>query len=385
MLGGLASSFEINGKKIPRYYHHIFSHDNITQEYLKKAGIFGSMNWKRIKMAICSTGKIYDFTNISGLLKFNLLSTLGKIRYGLFGAYVFTVMNPEKIPDSINAEEWLLKYAGKEVTRKIFHELYAVNKFNIPLSRISAKQFASRLKAKEAIGIFGYPSKGLESMVDYLERNIRNGGGAIYTGVQIKSLNLDKKEILIQDRKINADIIINTIPIPVFLKLAKGLPHKYHEKLLKVKYCPVVGIVIGTQEFLGKHYWYNLLKERVNVIIQHSTLYDGYGEKVSWVSRYGGSEQDIVLTDKEICGRYLPVVKKYFPHANIKWTKVFKDLYAEPIYDKEFSEYKPDYHTPVEGLYMACTAVTYPEIRNMNTALKSGINVAKIVLKGSLS
>lgn len=378
-LGGLASSFDINGKKIPRYYHHIFSHDNITQDYLKKAGILGKMNWKHIKMAICSGGKIYDFTNVSGLIRFKLLTAWGKIRYGIFGAYVFTILNPNKISEDLDAETWLLEYAGKEVTRKIFHELYAVNKFNIPLSQISAKQFASRLKAKEAIGIFGYPSAGLEIMINYLADSIKHKGGTIYTGKKIRSINLKEKEIVMQDKNIHADLIINTIPIPVFLKLAKGLPETYQRQLSKVKYCPVVGIVIGTKEFLGKHYWYNLLKERVNVIIQHSWLYDGYGEKISWASRYGGSEEDISLSDEEIKDRYLCAVKKYFPDVSINWVRVFKNDYAEPIYDKEFSRYKPEYCSPVKGLYMACTAVTYPEIRNMNTALKSGIKVAKVI------
>ena len=30
--GGLATSFEIDGRKIPEYYHHVFTHDKITRK-----------------------------------------------------------------------------------------------------------------------------------------------------------------------------------------------------------------------------------------------------------------------------------------------------------------------------------------------------------------
>jgi protoporphyrinogen oxidase len=81
-------------------------------------------------------------------------------------------MNTDKIPDDENAEQWLTKLAGKEVTKKIFEPLYARNKFNIPLSQISAKQFANRLKEKEISYNFSYPETGLQAMIDGLEKAI---------------------------------------------------------------------------------------------------------------------------------------------------------------------------------------------------------------------
>lgn len=378
-LGGLAASFKQGNKKIPLFYHHVFSHDYVTQDYLKKAGIFSRMNWKRIKMAICTNGKVYDFVKPYHLLNFNLLSPLGRIRYGLFGLYVFTLMNPSKIPDNLDAETWLLRHAGKEVTFKVFNELYARNKFNIPLSKISARQFAHRIKAKEFFGKFGYPSEGLDSLIDYFKEDIKKKGGKLLTGVNITGIDCKNKAIKAGKKKFFYDIIINTIPIPVFLKLSKGLPEDYKTKLSKVKYCPAVGITVGAEELLDDHYWYNLLNERIHVVIQHSWLYDGYKEKVIWAVRYGGSEKDLVLNDAKIKREYLNVIKKYFPALVVKWIKVFKEIYAEPIYDKDYISYKPNYTSPVEGLYHAGIAVTYPEIRNMNTALNSGKNVASII------
>jgi len=372
-LGGLASSFLHKGKRIPKHYHHVFFHDEITQKYLKRFGLMEG-SWKRIKMGICVNGRLYNFADPLSLFGFDYLSFWGRIRYGLFGAYVLWFMNPEKVKDDLDAERWLKKYAGLEVTRKLFYHLYARNKFNIPLRKISAKQFAFRLKAKEAVGKFFYPSKGLDLMVSGLEKDVVKKGVKIKKKFKVKEIDVSKKTV--NGRKY--DVLINTIPIPEFLKVAKGLPKGYKEKAGKLRYCPCVTVAFGTKEFLSRHYWLNVFDERVHTIFQHSNLYDGYDEKVNWCLRYGGSEGDLKLKDDEIIEKYLDVVEKYFP-LEVVWVKVFREKYAEPVYDKDYFSYKPEYETEVDGLYNAGIQVTYPKIRNMNTAIESGLKVAEVV------
>ncbi|MDD5253487.1 MAG: FAD-dependent oxidoreductase [Candidatus Nanoarchaeia archaeon] len=378
-IGGLAASFEYKKYKIPFYYHHIFSHDSITLSFLKRFNN-SELIWKKIKMAVLVNNKIYNFTNPLALLRFNYLTFKEKIRYGLFGFYVFYILNPEKIPDRLNAEEWLKKHAGRGVTKKLFYELYAKNKFNIPLSEISAKQFAHRLKAKEALGIFGYPKNGLDLLIENMKKQIGENKSEILTDQKIQSIDLIKKEIKVNNKKIRYDILINTIPIPEFLKIAKGLPKSYEEKISKIRYCPAVSIAIGTDKFLSNHYWLNVLKEpKLQMIMQHSWLYNNYPEKITWLLRYGGSEEDLNLSDEEIFKEYSSSLKKYFPNVNIDWYKVFREKYAEPVYDKNYSLYKPDYKTPIPSLYHAGIQITYPLIRNMNSALISGLEVAKLI------
>jgi len=373
-LGGLAASFEYKGKKIPLHYHHVFSHDYVTRKYLKKFGL--KLFWKKIQMAICVNKKKYNFTDPIGLLNFNYLSLWGKIRYGLFGLYVYTFLNPNLISNKVDAEKWLNKYAGSEVTRKLFVPLYARNKFNIPLREISARQFANRLNAKEATGLFGYPKQGLQAMIDTFEKLLSIRKVKIHKNAKIKRINCKTNTV---DKK-KFDKIIVTIPLPEFLKLQTNFEDK--ERLSKIKYCPCVSVVMGTERFLTNHYWLNILNERAHMIIQHSYLFDAYDTKISWVLRYGGSEEDLKLSDAKIKEEYLRVVKKYFPKVKIKWSKVFKEKYASPIYDKNYYKNIPRYR--YGNIYFAGIAVTYPKIRNMNTALISGRRIARIIEKEEL-
>jgi protoporphyrinogen oxidase len=376
-IGGLASSFDYKGYKIPKHYHHVFSHDNITKGYLKKCGL-KKMAWKKIKMGIVANNKRYNFTNPLGLLKFDYLSFWARIRYGLFGFYVLKLMNPKNIPDSLDAETWLMRKAGREITRKLFYHLYARNKFNTPLNMISARQFAYRLKAGEALGKFGYPREGLDKFIQNLEKSIVYKRGTLIKNAKITGIDCKNKTIYYNKKKIKADIIINTIPIPFFLKISSGLPTDYQRKLKKIKYCPCVTVIFGTKKCLDTFYWLNIFNERIGMLMQHSNLYDGYDVKINWALRYGGSEEDLNLSDKEIIKEYLKPLKRLYKFE-VLWSKVFKETYAEPIYDKYYSENKPSYRTPCEGIYWAGVGMTYPKIRNMNTALESGLKVARII------
>ncbi|MEM4267071.1 MAG: FAD-dependent oxidoreductase, partial [Candidatus Nanoarchaeia archaeon] len=248
-------------------------------------------------------------------------------------------------------------------------------KFNIPLTMISARQFAYRLKAGEALGLFGYPREGLHEFVKRLENDLVRRGCKIKKGYRIRIVDVKKKTV----NGIPYDVIINTIPPAEFLKVARNLPLDYALKLSKIRYTPCITVAFATKRFLSKHYWVNIFNERVGMLIQHSRLFDGYPYKVCWVSRYGGSEQDLALTDDAIKNAYLSPLKKYFPKADFLWSKVFREVYAEPVYDKFYAFNNPGYKTPVPSLYNAGVFVTYPKIRNMNTALESGLRVASIV------
>ncbi|MFH1210405.1 MAG: FAD-dependent oxidoreductase [archaeon] len=374
-LGGMASSFEHNGTLIPKHYHHIFHHDYITHHYLRRFGLYNNMTWTRIKMAIAVNNRIYDFTSPLSLLSFDYLSLYGRLRYGLFGAYVLTVMNPARIKNAADADSWLTTYAGKEVKNKLFYNLYARNKFNIPLGQISAKQFAFRLKAGEALGLFGYPPEGLHEFVSRFEKDLIKRGCKVKKNHRLRSIDVKKKTV---DGS-RFDVIVNTIPPPEFLKVAKNLPGDYSSRVSRIRYSPCITVAFATKRFFSKHYWVNIFNERVGMLIQHSRLFDGYPYKVCWASRYGGSEVDLKLSDEQIKRAYLAPVKKYFSDAEVLWSKVFREVYAEPVYDRFYAFNNPGYRTPVKGLYNAGIFVTYPKIRNMNTALESGLKVANMV------
>jgi protoporphyrinogen oxidase len=383
-LGGLASSIMFQGYEVPRYYHHVISSNTQTIKMLKRFGMDKGLEWKRIHIAIGANGEYKEINNVSQLFSFKYLSLKEKLDFLRFGAYVIFLMNPKKIPDSMDAKAWLKKTAGKVVTDKVFTPLYAENKFNVSLSEISAKQFANRLKEREVYDKFAYPKQGLGRLIDCLAGEIEKRGGRIITSAEIKRIETEKRSVEFwhkQKEKIEADYIISTIPIPEFLKLATRLPEDYKKNISKVRYCPAVCMAFAEKEFLDKRiYWLNLLKEPAQVLIQHSVLHDAYPFRLNWALRYGGSEEDIELSDAEITSKYSKSIRKYFPKAKIMHPFVSREKYAEPIYDKHYSEYAPKTETPMKGIFFSGIQVTFPKIRNMNSAIESGLEAGARVI-----
>ena len=294
-------------------------------------------------------------------------------------------MNPKNIPDELDAKAWLYKYCGKNATNYIWYNLYGRNKFNIPLERIAAKQFAYRLYEKEVYDDFMFPPKGLQPMIDGLENDIKKRGGTIFKSTKIMHVDLIKKIVKTEQQTLHANAIINTIPLPELLKVTSGFPDDYVAKVSKVRYCPVIGIVFATKELLNKeNYWLNIFGEQVQVVMQHSWLIDKYDGKVTWCVRYGGSEQDWNKPDEQIKQEYLACLGKFFPDIDPVWVKVFREKYSEPVYEKYYSNYMPSVRTPIAGVYMAGIQVTFPKIRNQNTALESGEEAAAAVVEDFL-
>lgn len=383
--GGLASSFKVpDGDLIPRFNHHIVRTNTTTLGYLKRYDLLGNNTWKRINLAVAVDGKIHNINKPWKYVFFPYLNLWEKLRFGFFGLYVSYLLNPDKLSDDLDAQTYLNKMCGKSVTQKMYYQLYGRNKFNIPLSKIAMKQFAHRMKEREFNGLFTYPIKGIQGMIDGLAQDCASKGCKMFLQASITNLGIKEKTIvyLVDNKEYTEkfDILINTIPVPEFIKFCKGLPEKYSESIKKLKYVPVVGLLFSTKEFLDpKNYWINFIGERFNVIYQHSLLIDKYKTKITWCTRYGGSEEDIPKSDKEIKEIYLNILKKYFPDIKPEWCYVFREKYAEPIYDKDYVKYAPKYETPVHYLFNSGIQVTFPKIRNMNVALESGIKVAEII------
>jgi len=373
--GGLAASFKKGKYDIPLFYHHVFKQETVTQDYLKKAGVIID-NWQRVKMGIHVNGETVNFTNPLKLLTFKYLSLPARIRFGLFGAQFFIPRNWSRLKGK-NAEEWLNKAAGKEVTDKIFKPLM-FNKFGMPLTKISAEWLAVRLAAREAQSFFGYPKGGIFKIVDYL---VKNNKSKIVLKARISSIDLRKKFVVCNGKKLVYDVLINTIPMPLFLKLVKGLPAKLSHKWKKVRFIKHLSAVVAHEKPLSDYYWVNVFGKDFGGIIQHTLLNDVYPFKLSFVFSYAPSDKLWRLSDKQVEELFIKRVKEMYPGFKPLWVKVTRAEYADPFCDDSYNSYKPRYETGVDGFYNAGIQVTSPDfMRSMNNSLMSGRVIAEKIL-----
>lgn len=103
---------------------------------------------------------------------------------------------------------------------------------------------------------FWYPKKGgINQLPEAFAAPLKN----LHTGVEIAAIDLEKKQIKTKaGEKERYDVLISTIPLPEFSRLALGLPHEVVSLFKKLKWNSVFNLNLGIsqKDYLGRHWVY---------------------------------------------------------------------------------------------------------------------------------
>ena len=263
VLGGLASSFEINGARIPIGYHHILSKDNNLVYFLRLLGIYDQMQWKHIKMSFWIRGKLYVMTNPKDFLTLPL-SIFDKINFVKFMIRCIVKKDWNSL-EYKNAQVWLDDWAGKRIRKEIFEPLINI-KFGLSSSDVSASWLGSRLAQREGSSKFGYLPHGdwTSLIVNKFEQTIIRNHGKILKEHPVQKILVENSRfigVIAKEKTIKGDIMINTMAVPVFRRL---MP-EYNDKILdNIEYISTISVIIGTKREINDSYWMVFLNPRVS-------------------------------------------------------------------------------------------------------------------------
>jgi protoporphyrinogen oxidase len=159
--------------------------------------------------------------------------------------------------------------------------------------------------------------------------------------------------------------------------------------LRRIKYNSVISTVLSLKKKLSDVYWMNICSDLpFGGLVEHTNFIDPSvydNQNLVYLFNYLNMNDSMwKLSEKELLNNYVDGLKQIFPdfdESDIRWFKVFKDTFATPVYEKGYIEYMPEYKTPIQGLYFSGVFLTYPLNRNMDTALKAGTEVARIIMK----
>jgi protoporphyrinogen oxidase len=387
--GGLMRSFGMDGDKIPIVYHHIMRSDNVTKGLIKELGLWKRFYKKKTKMGFFYDDKIYNLSTPFNIIKFDPLSFSSRMKFIIFGLKVMLKRRWDDLED-ITAKDWVTKSANREIYEKIFEPLLKI-KFSGDSDSIIARWVGERLKMGESSGPFGYMKGGLEQILDVMEHEIIGSGGAIRpnsTVIKFKMKNNRIKSIILKERgkvkELAADRVIYTGPVSGLTKMAE-FPSGYKKKLNSIKYKSTICAVIGLDKDISDYYWINLISGNFSFggIITHTVLnpYIKSAESVLYVFVYLDKNEALWHeSDDKILDKYISELDLLFGiRKNIKWKRLFRVEFSKPVYDMEYKDNVLGCRTPIENLYLGGTALFYPKIRNMGSAIRTGIKLSDIV------
>lgn len=397
-LGGIASTFQLDGVRLEKYYHHIFKTDNYIVDLIKELGLEDKLDWFDSTMGFFADGRIYEFGTPVSLLKFRPLSLIDKVRFG-FSIINIKLNNNWKKLENISAKEWLIKNAGEQAYRVIWEPLLKT-KFGDRYETISMAWMWGKIKlrgsskdkggSKEKLG-YMIGSYGL--LIDRL-RDTAAGSGNVYTGSEVQQItrNSNKYSVFANQKEYPGyDAVVSTLAYPIFTKIADSiLEQGCKDRLNSIKYTSTRCMILVLENSFMPVYWLNIGDVSIPFggLIEHTNLVDSsvYGNKnILYISNYMFSGDRLYnCTDEELLEEYAGHLKKVNRDFEKSWVKdmyVFKDDYAQPMITKNYSDAIPQLSTPVQGLYTAAMPQIYPEDRGMNYAIRLGKEAAQEIYR----
>lgn len=386
-LGGLASCFK-NEKWdwfLEKSYHHYFSNDYEFLRFAKEIGFNEIFFQSPTTASIYKENhnyRIFPLDNPQDLLFFPLLGFFDRIRAGFF--ILFLKLSPFlPIYEKKTSANFLKRTMGEKAWVVLWEELFR-KKFGKSAENVLASFIWARVKKRTKK--LGYVKGGIKKLADHIIKKTELLGVIIKKQKDINNIKKTQKGFMIEGN--DFDVIVSTIASPLLAEKGKGLfPAEYINRLKKIKYSASLTAIIETDALpFKKIYWLNNLIKKIPfmVFVQHTNFINKKNYNNHEIIYFGNyleqKNKFLKKTDEEIVKYYLKNLKKITgKKTKILNSYIFKQFFAQPIFDESFIKNKPDFKTPLKNFYIANLEMTYPYDRGVNYAMAVGKKVSKII------
>jgi protoporphyrinogen oxidase len=383
-VGGLAVPFEIQGKRLEKFYHHIFQTDSDIITLIKDLGLEKKLKWYKDNRATLYKNKMYAFTSPIDLLRFTPIPFVDRIRTGIVLLYLSRLKNWKSLEDK-TADEWMPQRMGK-VGYDVLWKNLLYGKFQNRYKDITMSWLWSRIETRSnSKGVLGYMKDSFGEVFDTLEQKIVKQGGTIYTKTMIKEILQKGDKVLVTyadeaglEQQKEYDRVIITTPSQVYTKFLKGLDEKYNQNVNDIDYISAQTIILTLSHKLTNYYWVSVADTSAPalVVVEQSNLIDQYnGKHIVYIGNYLQNDSEVLrMSDDELKKRYYPFLKKLNKNFKEKWVeefRVFRAPFAQPIVTTSYHTHIPAFASGVKNVYILNMSQVYPEDRGMNFAIKN--------------
>jgi protoporphyrinogen oxidase len=395
-VGGLAGSFNVDGFKLEKFYHHWFTSDVYISELVEELGEADRVVYHPTNTGMYHANRMFRLSTPLDVLRFTPLPFLDRLRMAKV-AIAARLVRDWRVLEEITAEQWLRRICGDRVYEVVWGPLLA-GKFGPYADKIAAVWFWNKLKlrggsrGKGGAENLAYYRGGFAALSERLAERIRELGGEIHTGMPVK-------EIVVRDNRVvgvrtadgthEADAVIATPALPVIENLVgEHLTAREREQLRGIEYLANVCLVLQLDRSLSETYWLNVADPNFPYVgvIEHTNFEpsESYGGRhIVYLSKYLPESADLYrMTPEETLEFSLPHLKRMFPQFDRSWIldySVWRARYSQPIVTLHYSQKIPPSRTSVEGLFIETMAQVYPEDRGTNYAVRNGRRIGREV------
>ena len=391
-VGGLAGSFEVNGERLERFYHHWFTSDTHVAELAKELGTDDRIVYRATRTGLYFANHVFRLSTPLDVLHFTPLSFLGRLRLGMLALRARAVKDWRPL-EALTAEEWLVQLGGREVFDVVWQPLLQ-GKFGPYASDVSAVWFWNKLKLRGGSRSKGggeslaYYRGGFAALAERLADAIREHGGEVRVNEPVRELVMSDGRVTgvrTDEETISVDAVLATPALPIVADLvAPYAPTEYVEQLRRIPYLANLCVVLELDRSLSDTYWLNVNDPGFPFvgIIEHTNFEPAStyaGRHIVYLSKYLPASAELyAMSDEALLEFCMPHLARMFPQFDRSWMQnfhVWRAQYAQPVVVRHYSALIPTTVTPLDGLYLCTMAQVYPEDRGTNYAIREGRRV----------
>ena len=388
--GGLAATFRFpDGVVLEKFYHHWFNNDGFVPELVDELGLSGSVVTMPSRTGMYFNGRLWKLSTPLDLLRFSPLSLIDRIRLGLLVFQVRRVRDWRAI-EHLSIREWLEPLCGKTVYRIVWEPLIN-SKFSVYEEAVNAVWMWKKLvlrgstRSKGGSEELAYFRGGFGLLAEALVAAIEGAGGSVRLGQRVTGIRGDGSSLTALTTaagEIRARQFLFTPAFPIIADILDGAaPADWLASLRRVRYLGNMCLVLRLKRSLSDTYWLNVNDPGFPFVgvIEHTNFDhpDNYqGSHIAFLSRYLAVADPVWAYDDE---RYvdfaLSHLKRMFPELDRSWIvehRVWRAEYAQPVTERNYSQYVPGAETPFTNAHIATMAQIYPEDRGTNYAIREG-------------
>jgi protoporphyrinogen oxidase len=395
ILGGLASSFDVQGVRIERYYHFICKGDDHLVETLAELGLSHRLHWRDSRMAYFVDGTLYPFLTPIELLRFRPLSLADRVRAGVAVKVAQQMREEDLAPQK--AIPWLRRMFGDAAYRVIWEPLmrfkFAEHAPEISAAWIWARMVRlSRSRSSPWREELGYIEGGSPVVLDGLGRDFEARGGRTVLEAPVEAIVLEggrARGVRVGGETIPADAVVSTVTTSHFRKLTPDLDGPYVEGLKRIPTIGIFCVFLRLQERVTPFFWVNTNDPRVPFagMIEYTNLNplpELGDDKILYIPQYlSADDPRYGQTDEEVLAKYtdaLALINPAFDRSWIRFSAVFRDRYAQPICLPDYRTSTPSIATPIPNLFLTDSCQLHPHDRTISGSFGLGLEAARLAL-----
>jgi protoporphyrinogen oxidase len=388
-LGGLAGSFERDGRWYPLGYHHILHRDETLLHFLDRIGAMPRVQWRRINMLFRVDGRLYNLARPADFLAFPM-SYADKARFTWMMARAFLKSDWTEWQDR-SAVDLLDSWSSPGVRQALFEPLTQL-KFQLPCRDVSAAWLGARLHHREGSAALGYiPDANWTTVLcEGVTRLVRDAGVTIRTSASVSALNRTSDRVtsvgLTTGEELPADLVVSSIPTETYMGI---VPEDATPEMARIRYTALVSVICASRKKVSPDfYWMNLAsldRAACGVFLLNSlnpTIGEPGGSVVNFVTHLNHRGQSFFAkSDFELLEAYLDDFRRIFGFdLDPYWTNVARIPMYSPVFTKGYRN-PPPRSTTYGNVYFTGNYRTFPSVVSTGTALRSGLDTAEVVLR----